>query len=91
MKLIRHAFALAVTPENHDVTTTGDLVELCGVNVDDSLYEAAMGFCLGYIDVAMDYHAALTAGPKYDTLSSPDYCGRITWNVQGVSAASRGG
>jgi len=58
-----------VTPENHEVTTTVDLVELHGVNVDDPLYEAAMGFCLGYIDAAMDYHSALTAGPKYSTLT----------------------
>ena len=81
MKLIRHVIALAVvvssiqvlaaTPEKHDVTTTGDLIELCGVSADDPLYEAAMGFCLGYIDAAMDYHAALTAGPKYDAIVCP--------------------
>jgi len=82
MKYIRHAIALvaifssthalAVTPENYDVRTTGDLVELCGVNTDDPLYEAAMGFCLGYIDAAMDYHAALTAGPKFSAIVCPD-------------------
>ena len=81
MKVIRHAIALvaifssahtlAVTPENYDVTTTGDLVELCSVSADDPLYEAAMGFCLGYIDAAMDYHAALTAGPKYNAIVCP--------------------
>ena len=81
MKLIRHVIALAAvvtltqtlaaTPEKHDVTTTGDLIELCSVSADDPLYEAAMGFCLGYIDAAMDYHAALTAGPKYDAIVCP--------------------
>ena len=81
MKILRHTIALvaifsstnvlSVTSENHDVSTTGDLVELCSVNVDDPLYEAAMGFCLGYVDAAMDYHAALTAGPKYDAIVCP--------------------
>ena len=81
MKLIRHVIALAAvvtltqtlaaTPEKHDVTTTGDLIELCSVSADDPLYEAAMGFCLGYIDAAMDYHAALTAGPKFDPVVCP--------------------
>ena len=75
MQLIRHAIALAAVvastqtlagaPQAHQVTTTGDLIELCSVSVDDPLYGAAMGFCLGYIDAALDYHAALTSGPKY--------------------------
>lgn len=81
MKLIRYVTALAAlavstqtlaaAPQDHDVTTTGDLIELCSVSVDDPLYNAAMGFCLGYIDAAMDYHAALTAGPKYDAIVCP--------------------
>lgn len=82
MQLIRHAIALAavvastqtlaVTPENYDVMTTGDLIELCSVSADDPLYDAAMGFCLGYIDAALDYHAALTAGQKYAPIACPD-------------------
>jgi hypothetical protein len=64
--------ALAVTPENYDVTTTADLVELCSVSADDPLYEAAMGFCLGYIDAAMDYHAALTAGSRFNAIVCPN-------------------
>jgi hypothetical protein len=81
MKLFRHAIAfaaiftstqaLSVTSEHHDVSTTGDLVELCSVSTGDPLFEAAMGFCLGYIEAAMDYHAALTAGPKYDAIVCP--------------------
>lgn len=31
-----------------------------------------MGFCLGYIDAAIDYHAALTAGLKYDPIACPE-------------------
>jgi len=30
-----------------------------------------MGFCLGYIDAALDYHAELTAGPGNDPLTCP--------------------
>jgi hypothetical protein len=82
MKLIRYVTtlvavatstpSLAGAPEDNQVATTGDLIELCSVSVDDPLYNAAMGFCLGYIDAAMDYHAALTAGPKYDPIACPD-------------------
>ena len=84
MKYITQSIALLVTalflplavsaaaPQDHQVTTTGDLIELCSVSADDPLYNAAMGFCLGYIDAALDYHTALTAGPKYDALTCPD-------------------
>ena len=82
MRYIRQAVAVtavvasmqtqAITPDNYDVSTTGDLIALCSVSVDDPLYNAAMGFCLGYIDAAMDYHEALTAGGKYDAVACPD-------------------
>ena len=82
MKLIRYVIALAALMvsaqslagalQDHKVITTEDLVELCSVSADDPLYHAAMGFCLGYIDAAIDYHAALTAGPKYDPVACPD-------------------
>ena len=81
MKFIRFAIALtalAAAPQNwagvsegHQVVTTQDLVELCSVSAGDRRYDAAMAFCLGYIDAAMDYHAALTAGPKYDPIACP--------------------
>jgi hypothetical protein len=82
MKFIRNAIALvaiitstqtlAGTPLDYDVPTMGDLVVLCNVSEDDPAHEAAKGFCLGYIDAAMDYHAALTAGPKYNAIVCPD-------------------
>ena len=59
---------LAGTSVDYDVPTTGDLITLCNVSEDDPLYQAARGFCLGYIDAAMDYHAALTAGPNYEAI-----------------------
>jgi len=82
MKLIRYVIALtaatastlalAAVPQDQKVITTEDLIELCSVSADDPAYPAAMGFCLGYIDAAMDYHAALTAGPKYDPIACPE-------------------
>jgi hypothetical protein len=82
MKLIRYVIALAVlaastqalavAAQGRQVTTTEELVELCSMSADDPLYSAAMGFCLGYIDAALDYHAALTAGPKYAAITCPD-------------------
>jgi len=81
MKLIRYVIALAAlvaatqtlaaAPQDRHVTTMGDLIELCSVSVDDPLYNAAMGFCLGYIDAALDYHAALTAGPTNAAITCP--------------------
>ena len=65
------AQTLGATARNPHVHTTRDLIELCAVSPDDPVYPAAMGFCLGYVDAAMDYHAALTAGPKYDAIACP--------------------
>jgi hypothetical protein len=81
MKFTRYVIALAITftstqtlagtSVDYHVPTTGDLITLCSVSADDPLYEAARGFCLGYIDAAMDYHAALTAGPNYKAIVCP--------------------
>ena len=64
MKLIRHAIAfiaivaatqiLAESPKDSAVSTTEDFIAFCDVSEDDPAYEAAMGFCLGYIDAVMD-------------------------------------
>lgn len=61
----------ALNPDGFEVTSTDHLLELCNVPVDDPLYSASMGFCLGYIDAALDYHAALTAGEKYSPITCP--------------------
>jgi hypothetical protein len=81
MQLIRYVIALTVlaaasqasaaVSQSRHVETTADLIGLCNVRADDPLYDAAMGFCLGYIDAAIDYHAALTAGPKYEPIACP--------------------
>jgi hypothetical protein len=81
MRCIRHAIALAAigaytsiladAPAGRQVKTTGELVELCSVSADDPSYAAAMGFCLGYVDGVLDYHAALTSGVMYRPIVCP--------------------
>ena len=51
--------------------TAADLVAFCSVAEDDATYNTAIAFCFGYLDAALDYHAALTAGPKFDPLTCP--------------------
>lgn len=63
--------AAALNPTGFKVETTGHLVELCSVSRDDPLYSAAMGFCLGYVDAAIDYHQSMTAGDKYAPVTCP--------------------
>lgn len=70
--VIASTSALAARPGAKHVATTGELIELCSVSADDPSYAAAMGFCLGYIDAALDYHAALTAGKKFHAIVCPD-------------------
>lgn len=72
MAIVISSQTTAASSVDHDVPTTGDLVVLCAVTADDPSYEAARGFCLGYIDAALDYHAALTAGPNYEAIVCPD-------------------
>jgi len=63
---------LAAVLQDRQVTTTEQLVKLCSVSADDPSYSTAKGFCLGYIDATLDYHAALAAGPKYAAITCPD-------------------
>ena len=63
--------ALALTVDDFKVITTHDLVRLCGTDATDPLYDAARGFCLGYIDGAWDYHAALSGKNKGKPLACP--------------------
>lgn len=82
MRSIRYAVLLATIVAStqlpaeaakiKQIDTTGEFVALCSVNADDPVYNAAMSFCLGYIDAVMDYHQALTAGDKYQPIACPD-------------------
>ena len=82
MRYILHAMALAAVvdtapvlaekPAGRHVDTTAELIELCSIGGDEPSHAAARGFCLGYMDAVMDYHAALTSGPSYDPITCPD-------------------
>ena len=54
--------ALAVDSADFKAKTTRNLVNLCSVTWGDEQYEAAMGFCLGFLDAAQDYHRTITSG-----------------------------
>ena len=54
----------AVTRDNFLTRSTQDLVDLCSAPESDPLYQAAIGFCLGFAVGAVDTHLAENAGPK---------------------------
>ena len=72
MALLATSQAAALNPTGFDVEKTGHLVKLCSVSAEDPLYNEAMGFCLGYVDAAIDYHQAMTAGDKYAPVACPE-------------------
>ena len=63
--------AAALDPKGYQVIHTSHLVELCSLDEADPLYHEAMGYCLGYVDAALDYHAALTSGSRYEPIVCP--------------------
>jgi hypothetical protein len=64
--------AAAVAQDSTDFTvkTSRHLVNLCSVTAGQDDYEAAMGYCLGFMDGVHDYHAVLTS----DALLKPVAC-----------------
>ena len=64
--------AFAVDSADFKAKTTRSLVNLCSVTWGDEEYEAAMGFCLGYVDAAMDYHRTITSGDLVKPIACPD-------------------
>lgn len=63
--------AHAVEPSDFNAKTTRNLYNLCSVTTADQQYEAAMGFCLGFVDGALDYHRALTSGDLVVPITCP--------------------
>lgn len=63
--------AWALEPQHFKVYSTGDLATLCAASPGDQLYAEGRAYCLAYIDGVMDYHAALTAGPKFNAIVCP--------------------
>ena len=64
--------ATSLTAEDFSVKTKGDLVGLCSASGDDPLCPAAREFCLGYLDAAYDYHAALMSGKAFNAIACPE-------------------
>lgn len=77
--LLAIALAIATSPAytantaDFNVNTTRDLVNLCSAQSGDDMYAAAMGFCLGFVDAAHDYHAALTSGDMLKPIACPGH------------------
>jgi hypothetical protein len=62
------AFASAapagLTKEPFTIKTAQNLVDLCGADPADPLYDDAINFCHGYAAGAWQYHQAEAAGPQ---------------------------
>lgn len=71
---IHAAPASAVTREQFVVRTSADLATLCSVQEGDPHYEAAIGFCHGFMVGAYRYHEATVGAseaPKWFCLPDP--------------------
>ena len=55
------------------VKTTGDLVDLCRTAEGHRNFDAAMGYCLGFVDAANDYHRAITSGDLLEPIACPEH------------------
>mgnify|MGYP001551683342 CR=1 FL=1 len=65
--------ASAVNQTDFEVRTTRDLVSLCSATQGSDMYGAAMGYCLGFVDAAHDYHAAITSGDMVKPITCPGH------------------
>lgn len=61
--LLLPSLALAAEPEDFQVSTTKELIDLCSTPPDDPLYAQAIHFCHGYLVGAVHYYLASTSGP----------------------------
>ena len=71
--LIVPPLATAVEDADFNMKTTRDLLDLCSAPENDVQYEAAMGYCIGYIDAAQDYHRSITSGDLLAPIACPDH------------------
>ena len=63
--------AVALDSADFEAKTTRNLVSLCSATWGDEDYQAAMGFCLGYLDAAQDYHRTISSGDLVKPISCP--------------------
>jgi hypothetical protein len=52
-------------PEEIDVKTARDLLDLCSADPSNSLHDEALQFCAGFFDGMKHYHDRLSAGPDF--------------------------
>ena len=60
--------ARAVTPEDFQVRTTKELLDLCTVSANDPLAKESIHFCHGYLVGAYNYYLAQSSGPDGERL-----------------------
>ena len=63
--------ALSAETMNFAAKTTRDLVKLCSAPESNELHTTAMGYCLGFVDAATDYHAVITSGELLEPIACP--------------------
>ena len=63
--------ALSAETMNFAAKTTRDLVQLCSTPQSNELHGTAMGYCLGFVDAATDYHAVITGGDLLEPIACP--------------------
>ena len=63
--------ALSAETMNFAAKTTRDLVQLCSAPESNELHTTAMGYCLGFVDAATDYHAVITSGELLEPIACP--------------------
>jgi Rap1a immunity proteins len=61
----------ALTKEPFTIKKAQDLVDLCGADPSDPLYDDAINFCHGYASGAWQYHQAQANGPNGDRIICP--------------------
>jgi len=64
-------YALSAETANFAAQTTRDLVRLCSAPESNELHTTAMGYCLGFVDAATDYHAVITSGDLLEPVACP--------------------
>ncbi len=58
------AAAQKLEPQDFEVRSTNDMVDLCTVAATNELYREAIHFCHGYLTGAYAYHVRLMSGPN---------------------------
>ena len=63
--------AFALDTSDFKAKTSRNLVNLCSASPEHEDYQAARGFCLGYLDAVHDYHRVISSGDLVNPVSCP--------------------